>query len=128
MNDLDLKRRLRSARWPSPSPELRARIEATAVRPRESAWSDRMWYSRTWRLGMAAAGIALIALDYWAAPGTTSPTASTNRAGVEPQTIEDLVRSAGLPDDMAASIARRSLIAPRASTIDRASLLLGDNR
>ena len=128
MNDLDLKRRLRAVRWPSPSPELRTRVAATVVRPQTTAWSDRVWYSRRWRIGMAGAALALVALNVWNTPGTGTPASLTTLADVEVQTIADLVRSTGLPDDIAASIAMRSVVASRALTIDRESLFSGEDR
>jgi len=126
MNDSDPVERLRKAEWPAPSLELRARVVAVAVRPRRTAWSDRVWFSRRWRVGLATAAVALVALDYWAVPGSAPVFSVPIQADV--QAIEDLARSAGLPDDAAASIARRTLIVTRASAAERASLIPGEDR
>jgi len=90
-------------------------------------WADRAWFSRTWRLGMAAAAIGLVAADVWVASGD-GPTRAIVRDDTERRTLEELVRSAGLPEDMAASVARRSLAPARASALDRDSLITGGDR
>ena len=110
MNSKDVERRLRQMRWPEPSGELRARVVAQAfVRSQSITWSDRMWFSRVWRLSMVALVIAVFTIRAW--PGSYSATFSgpSPRALAEAKAIEETGRDIGLPDAMIASLARRAL-------------------
>jgi hypothetical protein len=127
MNEQDPVHRLRGIKWPAPSPELRARIQTTRVRPSAISWSDRLWFSRVWRVGMAAAATGFFALDYWAAPGA-GPVAVSAREQAEQQTAEELVQWIGLPADAAAALAHRRVMASRAPALERAWLIAGDDR
>ena len=127
MTDRDLIDRLRSAEWPAPSPELRARIATTAVKPGLIAWSDRVWYSRTWRVGMAATAIACLVLDYSVPPVRPLVTTTASETA-ETRTVEELVLAAGLPQDFATVLARRSFMTPQSSARDRAALITGEDR
>lgn len=127
MNDKDLHERLRSARWPDPSSGLRARIAAIPVRPPAIALADRVWYSRGWRIGVAATAVAIIALDMWGAPANLRPVQSTTTAG-ETQEIADLIESVGIPAEAAVSIARRSAPTVGQATVNLTPLLIGDVR
>lgn len=132
MNDRDLIDRLRShsSDWMVPSPELRARVLATSVRPRQISWSDRAWFSRTWRLGMAAAALAFVALDFWAARVTTSLVRPAMVRNVEAEALADIVRGVGIPDDVASTLARRATSSSRttsASAVTLAALVPGEN-
>ncbi|HXT71013.1 MAG TPA: hypothetical protein VN700_14725 [Vicinamibacterales bacterium] len=128
MNDREVIDRLRIAEWPMPSPELRNRVAAIAVRPPAIVWTDRVWYSRAFRLGAAAVAMAAITLDVWGAQAAVPANPRTIAAQVETKAIEDLVRSAGMPDDAARSIAGRQSLVSRATPIDRASLIAGDDQ
>ena len=60
----DLERQSRDTAWPALSSDLRTRVlaEATVVAP-SITWSDRVWFSRTWRLGFTAAAFVLLAIN-----------------------------------------------------------------
>ncbi len=70
----DLESRLHQIAWPPPSEGLRARIvwEAPIVAG-SIAWSDRVWFSRAWRLSMAAAILALLTVDHLAGSRAAPP-------------------------------------------------------
>ena len=127
MNGEDPVDRLLGAEWPVPSPELRARIAATVVRPSAISWSDRLWYSRAWRVGMAAIAVGCLALNHWSAP-VAGPVAVSAREEAERQMAEHLVQSVGLPADAAAALARRSSVASRAPALEGVRLMPGEDR
>jgi hypothetical protein len=109
MNQRDLEDRLRQIAWPPPSPELRNRVLSTAVTGQPITWSDRMWFSRAWRLAAAGAALAIVVLDQVSgAPGST-PLSTTPQTLAEAQAVDDAGREMGLPADVAASLARRVL-------------------
>lgn len=128
MSDRDRQERLRSAQWPTPSPDLRARIAAIRVHPNSISWTDRVWYSRASRIWIAAAAVALVALDVWGARmnGASAPTALAAEA--EAQRIADLVESVGIPSDAAASMARRAIARPQPAARNLATLFMGEDR
>ena len=112
----DLENRVRQIEWPEPSDQLRTRVIDTAVQPALVTWSDRIWFSRTWRVSFAAAMLALIAIGQLVGRGPAVP---VDPSSVEAaQAIESAVIDAGIPADVAAKLARRALMtqqAPRAS-------------
>ena len=64
----DIEDRLRQLSWPAPSAGLRDRVLSTAVVTAQPlTWSDRMWFSRAWRLTAVGAALAIIVLDQVAA-------------------------------------------------------------
>jgi hypothetical protein len=110
MNSTEVERRLRQVTWPEPSSELRARVLAeSTVRPQLIAWSDRLWFSRTWRLSMAALVIAVFTIRAW--PGSPAAASSdpSPQALADAQAIEETGRDIGLPGAVIASLARRAL-------------------
>ena len=60
----DIERLVRQQTWPAPSAELRARVLDTAPAATPSIpWSDRIWFSWRWRVGLAAVVAVLISLN-----------------------------------------------------------------
>jgi hypothetical protein len=110
MNSRDLDHLLRQVRWPEPPQELRARVLSQAtVRPEVITWSDRVWFSRTWRLSTAAATVALLVVQLWSASKVPARFTQTPVVAAEVRMIEEVVREAGLPREFAVSIARREV-------------------
>ena len=102
--------RLRHVSFPSPSSDLRDRVRSIAVVAQQPiSWSDRMWFSRAWRLSALGAALAIVVLDLLSgAPRRPGVTASA-RVIAEAQVIEETGRQVGLPPDVAASLGRRVL-------------------
>ena len=114
MNVEDVERHVRRMRWPDPSGDLRARVLAQEKTPPEViTWSDRVWFSRTWRVSMAAIVIAILAGRAW--PGSDAAVSSgpSAQALAEANAIEEVGRDLGLPDAVAATLARRALTPSR---------------
>lgn len=110
MNSKELERRLRQLPWPEPSRELRARVLAeSTVRPQFIIWSDRVWFSRAWRLSMAALVIAVFIIRAWPGPTTAAVFDPSPRALADAKAIEETGRDIGLPAAVAASLSRRAL-------------------
>lgn len=64
----EIEDRLRQLSWPEPSARLRDRVLSTAVVTAQPiTWSDRMWFSRAWRLAAVGAALAIVVLDRVAA-------------------------------------------------------------
>jgi hypothetical protein len=87
---------------------LRARVlQDSAIVERPVVWTDRIWFSRGWRLSLAVATSAVIALGYMSLTNTmaTHPTVS-EMARVA--AIEETMRDAGWTADEAATFARRA--------------------
>jgi hypothetical protein len=100
---------IRKIGWPAPPADLRARIIGDAsVVAAPVAWSDRVWFSRAFRWSMAAAVVALIALGQWAGRGPIAPAPTIPPVRLE--AIQAAVIDAGLPADVAASLAHRALM------------------
>jgi hypothetical protein len=111
MNEREVREALRAASWPRPSRELRARIETISVVATGIPWTDRVWYSRGWRMTTAAAAMCLITLHAWLSPEPTqfhAPDEETTQA------LQQLVQATGVPEDIASMLARR--VAPDAHT------------
>jgi len=75
-----IKRRLGEVRLSAPSPDLRARVLAAAAPlvERRLTWSDRMWFSRGWRIAAASVFVVLLALNWWPPSRATMPDAEVN--------------------------------------------------
>ena len=125
MNERELCERLRAAEWPAPSADLAARVAAIRVRSERISWSDRIWYSRAWRIGIAAAILGTVALDVW--DGRAASRVAPTVVAAEVETTQELIRSAGVPDDAAALIARRQM-RPSRVTSDRNAWLSGEDQ
>lgn len=109
MDDKHVEDRVREYQWPEISADVRQRVMAVPVAVVEPiSWSDRVWFSRTWRVAAAAAVIAVIALDQVTGV-TPQQITATPQVMAEAQAIEDVAREAGLPAQTAAWLAQRSL-------------------
>ncbi len=108
MTDRELEDRIRGVQWPAPSPALRDRtLSGAPAATAPITWSDRVWFSRGWRMTAAAAGVVLTAASMWSRPVDTS------RSGVVLESpsmaaMERFVRDAGFPPDEATALTRRS--------------------
>jgi hypothetical protein len=100
--------------------------EAT-VRPQSIVWSDRLWFSRAWRVSMVAVVIAVLAIRAWPGPQGAVPGPSP-RAVADARAIEETGRDIGLPDAVIASLASRALgqSRPRRIAFSAPALLLLD--
>ncbi len=105
MTRTDIENRIREIEWPAASASLRPRVLAAAPAAPPVMWSDRVWFSRTFRWSIAAAFIALISVGQWS--GSNVAGQSTGSA----ETVQTLAIEAGLPADVVASLARRSMVA-----------------
>jgi hypothetical protein len=125
MDNKDLEEQVREYRWPEISPDVRRRVMSAPLAAAEPiSWSDRVWFSRTWRVAAAAAVVAVFALDRLTGV-TPQQAAPTPQVMAEAQAIEDVAREAGLPAQTAAWLAQRSVRdASRPSTIRRGADLL----
>lgn len=122
----DLERLLHRSRWPEPSVELRAGVLAAApTMAHRVTWSDRVWFSRAWRIAASAAVVAAIAIE--SLPGTTDRTAfvAPPQAVAEAQVIDAAGREMGLPPNVVQALARRAVAMAGRPPADRqASLAL----
>ncbi len=106
MKRKDIEHRVREASSPRPSPQLRDRVLSAAVVSVPSiTWSDRVWFSRTWRLSAVAVVLAVIVLDEMSgvAPSADVPA----DAIAEAQVIDDASWPPGLPPAVGALLVRR---------------------
>ena len=114
----DFENRIRQMEWPKASADLRARVMALAPATSRVTWSDRVWFSHTFRWSVAAAMVALMAMITWPASNVAErePAASVV---AEQEAVRSAAIDAGLPDDAAAALARRA-VAPRGQSTSRA--------
>ena len=120
MTQAEIERRLRDARWPEPAGALRVRVLAAArVADQRVTWSDRVWFSRAWRIAAAAAVVAAIASA--SLPGTTESTAfvAPPQAAAEAHVIDATGREVGLPPNVAQALARRAVAMAARPPADR---------
>jgi len=75
-----IERRLGEVRLSAPSADLRARVLAAAAPlvERRLTWSDRVWFSRGWRVAAASVIVVLLALNWWPPKRATMPDAEVN--------------------------------------------------
>src|SRR3954464_11926489 len=112
MKQADLERRVRQMTWLAPAADLRVRVLAAGVMgPARITWSDRVWFSRGWRLAAVATAVGAIAIDSLWGTGDVPPVLPVAPTLAEVQAIDDVGRDIGLPEDLSASLARRTLIA-----------------
>jgi len=113
MTDADLRASIRQADWPDPSPDLRARVlRDGALVERPLARTDRIWFSRGWRLSLAAMTAGVLALGYLSGTSAiVAPRMPGEMARIV--AIEETMRDAGLPADEAAIFARRAVVDSR---------------
>jgi hypothetical protein len=108
MKPVDIESRVRQIAWPAPPADLRARVlSAVPATSPAVSWSDRVWFSRGWRLAAVAAVLILAVLESLSAP-TRSPAGSASAQEVaEASFIDETARQAGLSPGAAAALARR---------------------
>lgn len=110
MKQKDIEQRLRQISWPGPSPSLRARVLSAPVGEMQIiTWSDRMWYSRPWRWSAVGAAFVLVLVDQLSGSPRIADLAPPTRAMAEAQAVDETGRQVGLPADVAASLAHRTL-------------------
>jgi hypothetical protein len=108
MTPADIERRIREIDWPASSPALRARVVAEAASVAAVAqWSDRLWFSRTFRWSAAAAVVVLLAIASRPGPNVDASHAG-GPAAAEAEAVRIAAIDAGLPEDAAAALAQRS--------------------
>jgi hypothetical protein len=114
----DIENRVRQITWPAPPDPLRARVlSAATLVTQPITWSDRVWFSRAWRLSAVATALLVIGLELQSSATRPAEPAPTPQALAEARGVEEIGRQAGLPQEAAASLARRTLSAssPRAA-------------
>jgi hypothetical protein len=126
MRPQDIEDRVRRIAWPLPSPELRNRVLSATVQWQPITWSDRVWYSRAWRLSIAGAALTIVVLDYVAGLPRPTGVAPTPNALAQAEAIVETGEQVGLPSDVAASFGRRALSEASASgpSSERATIAL----
>ncbi len=112
MKRVDLEKEVRQIQWPELDPAFRGRVLAAvpSVEHRIS-WSDRWWFSRTWRLSAAVAMVVLVALESLS-NSTAPPRMPTWQEKAEAQAIEEERHQLGLPAGIADVLESRALAAP----------------
>jgi hypothetical protein len=108
MNRREVREALRAAPWPKPSRELRSRIDAVSVAPTRISWTDRVWYSRGWRMTAAVAAMSFIAMHAWLSPEDNQAHPADE---VTTQALLQVVQATGVPEDTASVLVRRVLAA-----------------
>jgi hypothetical protein len=115
----DIEHRVRQVTWPAPPPDLRDRVlSASSVVAQPITWSDRMWFSRAWRLSAAAAVLVCVVVEL-SGSSRSARVPPSPQALAEARMADDTGREAGLPPAVAAWIARRALFGARPVAIDR---------
>lgn len=114
MKPVDIETRLRQIAWSAPPADLRARVlTAVPVLSPPVSWSDRVWFSRAWRLAAVAVVLVAGAMEYLSAPARlVIPTASP-QAAAEASFVDEAARQAGLSAEQAAALARRAVAAAK---------------
>ena len=122
MTNTDFESRIRQVEWPTTSAGLRARVIALTPAAPRATWSDRVWFSHTFRWSVAAGMVALIAIVSRPGPnpGERTPAGSV---AAEVEAVRITAIDAGLPDDVAAVLARRAMAARGQSTSRAADLM-----
>jgi hypothetical protein len=114
MKPTDLETRLRQVAWPAPPADLRARVlSAAPITSAAVSWSDRVWFSRAWRIAAVAVVLALAALEQVSGPTRPAAPAVSARAVAEARFVDETARQAGLSLDEAAALARRAVAAAK---------------
>ena len=129
MKPVDIQRRVRQVAWPAPPADLRARVlSAVPATSPAVSWSDRVWFSRGWRLAAVAAGLVLAVLESMSAPARSPAAPASAQAVAEASFIDETARQAGLSPEAAAALARRAVAAerPARSSIGFGGLTLED--
>jgi hypothetical protein len=108
MKDVEIEAAVRGIPWPKPGRALRARVLMTPVVTMQAGWSDRIWFSRAWRI--AAAAILVFAVSIvWLDRPRLQPPLATAQAKANAQAVELAGDVLGLPAEFTASLLRRTL-------------------
>ena len=114
MKRVDVETRVRQIAWVAPPADLRARVLTAAPLPSPAiSWSDRVWFSRGWRLAAVAAVLILVAVDQLSGPTPSPAGAASVRAVAEASFVDETARQAGMSPDEAAALARRAVAAEK---------------
>jgi hypothetical protein len=114
MKPTDVETRLRQVAWPAPPADLRARVlSAVPVTSPAVSWSDRVWFSRAWRLTAVAVVLVAATVDYVSGPTRSSAAAESQQAVAEASFVDETARQAGLSPEQAAALARRAAAAEK---------------
>lgn len=114
--------RVRQISLPAPSAQLRDRVLSIAATAQPSiSWSDRIWFSRAWRVAAVGAALVVAVLDQLAS--STRPAAFTPslQAVAEAKAIDEAGQQVGLPPDVASALARRTLSEASPARVEAAS-------
>lgn len=124
MTGSDVEDRLRRMPWPRPSPEVRARVLSTATIPEgQVTWSDRVWFSRGWRLAAAMTVMVTLAAEAFSSAIFPRRMVETTRAAAEVQAVDDVGRDVGLPSALTAALVRRAVVSDaRHAALERQAL------
>ena len=120
MKRSDIEDQVRQTSWPAPPPRLRDRVlSAAVVGAHPITWSDRVWFSRAWRLSVVAAALAVVVLNQVSGSPRSTDIRNAAQAIADAQVIDDATWPLGLPPAVGASLARRELLSagqpPRAA-------------
>ena len=120
MKRVDVERGVREMRWPEPTEALRDRVMSSAalVASRVS-WSDRVWFSRAWRLTAATAASAVIALASLPDRPDSRTAVASSQAIADARVVEEAGQEVGLSADLALSLSQRTLADARLGGIVR---------
>jgi hypothetical protein len=109
-----IETRLRQIAWPVPPADLRARVlSAVPAASPAVGWSDRVWFSRAWRLTAVAVVLVAATVEYLSGPTRSSAATGSPQAVAEARFVDETARQAGLSPDEAAALARRAVAAER---------------
>jgi hypothetical protein len=124
MTPADVERRVGEIQWPGPSPDLRARVLSTVAIPeRHATWSDRVWFSRGWRLAAAMAVMIALAVEAFSSALVARRSVDKGQASADAQAVDDVGREVGLPSTLTAALARRVLVSDaRHAAVEREAL------
>jgi hypothetical protein len=107
MKRVDVEARVSRIAWPAPPIDLRARVlSAVPAASPVVTWSDRVWFSRGWRLAAVAAVLILAVLESMSGPARSRALPASAQAIAEASVIEETARQAGLSPDQATALAR----------------------
>ncbi len=117
MKQTDVEQRVREVNWPAPPPALRTRVLSMApIVEQPITWSDRVWFSRGWRLAAVAVALVVLAVEILPMSRQSADVGPTQQALADVRAIDETGRQAGLPPDVAASLASRALSGARQSS------------
>ena len=114
MKRVDVETRVRQLEWDAPPADLRARVfSAVPATSPAVSWSDRVWFSRRWRLAAVAAVLILAVVESMSGTARSATPTVSPQAISEASIIEETARQAGLSPEHAAALARRAVVAER---------------